>query len=278
LKAGGYASPSAALITRAGDEWVEEAKNDIFIQKKRLTILQKQAVRMLVKGQFRYENPTDFERYDHMKLMYGDKTTGTAQAGTVGNITLANVANGDLQGEEIVITGGTGKGSFSQIYSYSDTTKVASVAPNFTTAPDSTSTYMIIDSYWDLKKGPIYRSTYRKNLTFMERPTIFYPVGDEDSFEFQLNAVPDQNYAVHMFYFANIMKLDLTGTVLSTIYQRWRNLFTLKVQYKAYENQRRYPEARVHEAQYIAKLREFMVREDYDMNQEDLQIRVSELP
>lgn len=72
--------------------------------------------------------------------------TGTAQAGAAGSITLAAGAGGatDLyKGARIATTGGTGVGQSRMITAFNDTTKVASVAPNWVTNPDATTTYEI---------------------------------------------------------------------------------------------------------------------------------------
>lgn len=72
--------------------------------------------------------------------------TGTAQDGAVGSITLAAgaTATNDLyNGARILITGGTGTEQSRIITAYDGTTKVASVAPNWVTTPNATSTYEI---------------------------------------------------------------------------------------------------------------------------------------
>jgi hypothetical protein len=74
--------------------------------------------------------------------------TGTAQAGAAGTITLAAGASAtnDLFNEQIVkITSGTGAGQARVISDYVGSTKVASITPNWTTNPDATSVYEIVD-------------------------------------------------------------------------------------------------------------------------------------
>jgi hypothetical protein len=88
--------------------------------------------------------------------------TGTAQAGAAGTITLAAGASAtdDLfNGTRILLTGGTGAGQARIITDYNGTTKVASIAPNWTTNPDATSTYEIqaadgyIEGYTSTRAG-----------------------------------------------------------------------------------------------------------------------------
>jgi Tfp pilus tip-associated adhesin PilY1 len=70
--------------------------------------------------------------------------TGTAQTGTTSTITLtsgASSTNNAYTGLVLTITGGTGSGQESRITAYDGSTKVATVSPDWTTAPDPTSTY-----------------------------------------------------------------------------------------------------------------------------------------
>lgn len=73
--------------------------------------------------------------------------TGTAQAGTTTSITLAvagtSAVDNAYVGMPIAITAGTGSGQTNTIVAYNGTTKVATVAYPFTTAPGVTSTYSI---------------------------------------------------------------------------------------------------------------------------------------
>jgi len=70
----------------------------------------------------------------------------TAQAGGANTITLAagaSATDDEYLGMVINIDGGTGTGQSSVIVDYNGTTKVATVAANWTTQPDITSTYTI---------------------------------------------------------------------------------------------------------------------------------------
>ena len=74
-------------------------------------------------------------------------SSGTAQAGAAGTITLAageSATDHLLEGALVRITGGTGSGQTRLITGYVGSTKVASVDRNWTTNPDSTSTYELI--------------------------------------------------------------------------------------------------------------------------------------
>ncbi|MCS7002623.1 MAG: hypothetical protein NZ518_07235, partial [Dehalococcoidia bacterium] len=73
--------------------------------------------------------------------------SGTAQAGAANSITLdagASSTNDFFVGAWILLTGGTGAGQARLITAYNGSTKVASVAPNWATNPDNTSTFAIL--------------------------------------------------------------------------------------------------------------------------------------
>lgn len=71
-------------------------------------------------------------------------STGTAQAGATGSITLAAGApSTDLTGFVVLTTGGTGPGQERVITAYNTTSKLATVYPDFTIAPDATTTYSV---------------------------------------------------------------------------------------------------------------------------------------
>ena len=140
LAMAGESDPDSTLTTRAG-LWFEEIKNDIWRKEKKLKSLQKTCYAILQKGESRYSYPSSFSSDISITILDGSRT-GTAQAGSTNSITLASsesAGDSDLIGKEIIVTSGTGIGSFAQIISYSSTTKVASVTPDFETAPDSTS-------------------------------------------------------------------------------------------------------------------------------------------
>lgn len=73
---------------------------------------------------------------------------GTAQAGATGSITLAAGASATSQfyrGAAVLLRGGTGAWQAPRLITgYDGTTKVATVAPDWATAPDATSVYSVI--------------------------------------------------------------------------------------------------------------------------------------
>lgn len=78
----------------------------------------------------------------------GRKHTGTAQAGGASTITLAagaSAVDDAYNNMTVRITGGTGSGQERKISDYVGATKVATVSVAWTTAPDATSTYSVIN-------------------------------------------------------------------------------------------------------------------------------------
>ena len=73
--------------------------------------------------------------------------SNTAQAGSASSITLdagASATDSLYKDETVIITSGTGAGQSRIISSYVGATKVASVTPNWITAPDATSVFMVL--------------------------------------------------------------------------------------------------------------------------------------
>lgn len=82
-----------------------------------------------------------------MKLRRGSQTTtGTAQAGAAGTITLdagASATDDIYNGSLVYISAGPGAGQWRRITDYVGTTKVATIAPNWTVQPTNASTYIV---------------------------------------------------------------------------------------------------------------------------------------
>lgn len=278
LKKAGHASPAAALQTRGEDYWVEEVKNDIFTLAKKLRSLQSTSVTILAKGRYRYAFPSDFSSHITLTLLDGDEE-GTAQAGAVGTITLAaanTYTENWMLGKEILVTSGTGISSLSQCTAYNTTTKVATVTPDFATAPDNTSTYMIIESYYDLNEGPIWDLNEFVYITGKGTPNEFRIIGSASYGEFIVTPPPDQTYyGMKLRYYADLMGVDLAGTLIATLYKRWRNVFIQGVKTKCLENdddERAAKEA----SRYNSMLQTLILREQYGMDLSNLSATIED--
>ena len=51
------------------------------------------------------------------------------------------------------------------------------------------------------------------------------PIGDSDDSEFYIYPVPDKVYGLKINYYTDMMELDITGTLMATLYKRARNVF-----------------------------------------------------
>mgnify|MGYP001567929094 CR=1 FL=1 len=230
-KAYGGTTPSAALITRASDEWMEEVKNDIWNLARKLEMLHTTAVLITTNGRNRYSLPTDFSSDLSATILDGD-TTGIAQNGSASSLTLAasdTASERETIGKEFLIIAGTGKGSCSQATAFDTTTKVVNVQPSFTTTPATGDEYMRVTSYKRLKQYPVNDYDSITNQTSSGVPLYFFPIGDSDYKEIILYPVPyrdsEKPWGLKLRYYANLMTLDLSSTLMATLYRRWRNVF-----------------------------------------------------
>lgn len=283
LKKAGHSSPTAAQLTRAQDEYMAEIKNDLLVLAggRKLKALHTTAIMVTTDGQSRYTAPTDYFSDMTMQIMDGS-TTGTAQTGAVGSITLAAddaQSEGQMLGTEILITGGTGKGSLSQCTAFNTSTKVATVTPDFTIAPDSTSTYMRVDRYYPVKQKPFYDLARTEYTQTSDRPQEYYPMGDADYSEFIMHPAPYRSsgvpWGVKLTYYADLMTLDLPGTLMATLYRRWRNLWVQGVRAKQLESNdsKRAKDAK---AEYRGLLRDLVREETYGSDLTNLQCTIGD--
>lgn len=234
LKRAGHLSPTTPQQTHAKDEYLEEIKNDISTISRKLKSLQKTSVLIVDKGKSRFDRPTDFMSDLTIVLMDGVKT-GTAQGGTTSSITFEATdtsTENDVVGTEILVTAGTAKASFSQATAFDTTTKIASVTPTFAVAPANLDTYLVVDRYYEITQAPVFQADRVSNPTRLERPSFYSPIGDDDNGEFIFNTAPDKQYGMRMRYYADLQKLDLTSTLITTLYRRWRTVFVNGVRAK----------------------------------------------
>lgn len=277
LKQAGIKSPSPDLTTRAQEEWMLEIKEIIWNKEKKLTCLQTTSHGILTKGQSRYSMPTDYASDLTVVLLEGDKS-GVAQGGGADTIILAadeTATENDLIGYEILVTSGTGVASLSQIIAYDESTKEATVAPNFNTAPASGSAYLIVNREWPIDVKLVQRLDAGEKFIGLKRPEKAYIQGDEDFGEFQFDSPPDKVYGARLRYYANILRTDTDSTLMSSLYLRWKNLFTGWITYKALDwgnNTRKDGEFQKH----LLRLNELIIREKYGVDTSNVTETVSD--
>ena len=176
--------------------------------------------------------------------------------------------------KDILITSGTGQGSLSQIIDYSESTKVATVTPNFTTAPSSGSGYLIIDNEFPVEQRPVFEYDLGR-ISTLQLPDKFYPMGDEDYGEFILNCPPDKNYGARLRYYASLQRLDLDSTLMSSLYARWRSIWVDGIFVKRLQDaddQR----AVVENEKWIRNMKSIIQRETYGKDLSGIQDRVTD--
>lgn len=219
-------NPSSSTTSRAKNEWMEQIKNDISRLARRPRWLQITSHGILTRGQSRYSNPTDFG-HDLSLVLLDGIVTGTAQDGSASSITLqagSSVSESDMVGHDILVTSGAGSASLSQCTAYNTSTLIASVTPNFNTAPGASSTYMVVTNEYEVAPGHVRISDNTK-LVSRGRPETFSQIGDEDYGEFVFDRPLDKSYGARLRYYADIGRLDLNGTHIQTLYYKWRNLW-----------------------------------------------------
>lgn len=242
LKKAIHSVPSAALIARATDYYMEEIKGDLQLKaatvQKKLRSLFKTGFLVIDEGKHRYALPSDFLGDLTLTLMDGEHT-GTATAGAAGSVTLAadeDISEDDAVGRYVLITGGTGEASCSQITAYNTTTKVATVTPDFATAPASGSTYLIVDRYRPIQPTNSNEFDGYSSPTTKGEPNRYVYQGDQDTGEIVLYPTPDQTYGLQLRYYLDLSLLDLTDNRMSTLYRKWRNLWVQGVKAKQMES------------------------------------------
>jgi hypothetical protein len=238
LRQAGIFNPTPTQLTTYQDEVMEQLKNNLWQSVKQMKPLMTFSYGVLVPGQSRYSCPTDYSSDLSMVILVG-LTTGTAVSGTINTLVVPASAGsfGEDQtlGKELLITGGTATPSCSQVISVTGTGPYTlTVYPNFQAAPDGTSTFMLVDNQYPC--DPDHIANYDKfRPASLDRPRKFYPVGNEDFDEFIFDVAPDgkQVYGVRMRYYVNIMTLDLTSTLMSTLYLKFRDYWIKGVKAQA---------------------------------------------
>ncbi len=238
--------PTAAQISTYQNEVMEQLKNDLWQQVKQMKPLMTFSYMVLTPGQSRYSCPSDFSSDMSMVALTG-LYTGTVLAGTANTLTVPITPNGafdqnQVMGEDLVIIAGTAQNSVSQIIGVvnnNNGTQTLTVYPNFQGTADATSSYMIVDNQWPIEQRHIAEFDLYHRASMIDRPRYFYPMGDEDFDEFQFDCAPDNFYVycVRMRYFVNIMTLDLNSTLMSTLYQKFREYWIKGIKAQALADQ-----------------------------------------
>jgi hypothetical protein len=282
LNKAGYVSSTpgwTALLSRASNRWMAEVKNDIWGYIKDLKMLQLTRFLTLTNGLSRYSMPTDFSTDMTQVCCFGNHR-GTVTGGTSTSVNLAldeDITTGDIIGKEIVITSGTGLNSYSQVTAYDTATVSATVSPAWATTPVSGDGYMIIDTYTPLIRKPIWELDQNTYPSVQGEPEFSFETGDADYGEFYLYPTPYRSdavpYVIKQRYYANLLTLDLAGTLMSTLYQRWESVWVQGVYAKALEDMDD-NRAIAEKTAYVNMVRNLFGRERYGLEQSDMRCYV----
>jgi hypothetical protein len=167
----------------------------------------------------------------NLSMLTGD-TTGAFQAGsTTSSLVLASDETTDdslVIRNRILVTSGGGIGGIGDVYSYNTSTKTALVDPPLNNgAPSAADTYLIVN-----KSVPIdpfdfsVKSNDQQNLAQGDIKRVYLKMNASgDGFVFVISPVPSSLYGLELTYPTDITQIDLTGNLLSRLYQTWRNLW-----------------------------------------------------
>lgn len=215
----GVASPTTAQITRATDYGMELVKSDLKDLGLEWDFLRTTGYLVTTVGVNNVQLPTDFAKLVSAKIMDGS-TRQTAQTGASTTITLASAYAGgsDTVGKFIILTGGTGSGQTRQIKSYVSGTKVATVDSAWSTTPDSTSTYLLVDTFQELSHKNLYEASSSLIMPNVAgKPTKAFIKSDSAEGDLYFDKTPDLLYGIELEYYADILKVDLSSTLYNRI-------------------------------------------------------------
>ena len=220
----GKSSPTSSEITRAKDYGLEWVKGDLKDAGLEWSFLRKIGYLPTTANTNRVQCPTDFAKVygDKARLLDGTRR-GTAQSGAAGTITLASADSGSeaaTEGKLIVITSGTGSGQGLVCSSYNDSTKVATMEANWTTTPDNTSVYLVVDSYREISMVSRFEySSVVHSIHPAGSPRVLYHEADAAEGDLFFDRSADKAYAIELPYYADLLKVDIDVST-STLYNR----------------------------------------------------------
>lgn len=279
LRKASYTNIPTLIQTRAETEWIDEIKsaimNDVNKNSRKLKPLFKTSYTVSTIGIHRYSNPSDYSSDLNLVLMTGSNT-GTLQAGAAGTFTLAStedVTAAFAIGKYILITSGTGIYSCSQISAYNATTKAGSVSPDFIVTPAVGDGYMIIDRVRDLVEKDVTKFDLM-SFTVKAEPLNYYPIGSASYGEFILYPTPDAVYGLQMRYYADLLRVDLSSTLMSTLYEKWRAMWVQGIYVKALQNIDDSNAMKETKMFYEYTLPSFINKEAHGVEWDDLQFNV----
>ena len=270
-------TPSAAEITRATNYGLEKVKRDVMLLCKKWKPLMQTSYDITKDALSKYPLPSDCEAMISVGIIYGDHTgTLTAKDAVAKTVTLAadeDVDQGTAESALLLITSGTGKDQAKQIDDYSTSTKVATFDEYFATTPDIGDGYMVCTVHRDLESKPVRHTRVSDRLA--EGEPFGYILFDDATYGYvELIYTPDDVYGIEFIYFADLRRVDITGSLYTTLLRRWAAVFEQGVYaWSLGEDDDRFERE---DAKYWKMLKELRARDGYLQDESDLQRRVVE--
>lgn len=239
-------TPTATDITRAEDYGLEKVKRDIMNIGKTWRPLIKTCYDITKVGVSHYTNPSDYECDYSVGLMTGDHTGVLQTVASTSSVTLAateDATQTESEGKYLLLTSGAGVDQAQMIDDYSATTKIAAMASAYATLPVAGDGYMIVNSITDLTQisAGLYDQFQYPGKAGTPKRYSFIP--NETIGELALQPVPNAVFGLRRRYYVDLMKLDITGSLYSTILRRWAGVFEQGVYvWKLAEDDDRYTE------------------------------------
>lgn len=241
------ASPETADITRGEDYGLEKVKRDIMNIGRTWRPLLKTVYDITVIGVSHYANAADFDSNYSVGYMNGTHTgvLGTVTSTSIVDLAAAeDVTKAQAEGKWLLITSGTGVDQARVIDDYVVATKRATLASAFDTLPVTGDGYIVVDSInplRDMKSLSLYDRFLHPGIA--GTPTKFINVPNDTTGDLALYPVPSAVGGLQRRYYADLMLLDTSSTLYSTILRRWAGVFEQGVYvWKLGEDDDRYQE------------------------------------
>lgn len=224
LRKASQPAPSNGMIEEAKTVLFAEVKNDIKFKAPTHKLLEQKEIIVTTRAVRTVSQPTKAHKNKSALLLVGpDAWQGTAQTGGAATITLAAAFSedeGTIKGNMLVTLGGTGSLQYRHITAYSNSTKIATVSPAWTTAPDNTTTYLVVQKQVDMLKASAASLNRNAFITGEGEPLYGSMQGEALWF----NQSPNKIYPILWTYYIDIDQLDESDTVILKILREWHSV------------------------------------------------------
>ena len=203
------ATSISSVVLNNAAAYLENVKVQLWAASSTDKLLETTAVMLTAAGSSQVTLPTDFDHETELRIYDGptDSNRGTLQAGSTAAVQLQSDFSADpegLLGAWFFTLSGMGSGQEAQIATYSETTKFATLDVTLTTAPTSTTTYVVATEWWNITK-------WDRNwgVQYNGRPLRYRMVATTT----YIDPPADQIYPIRIYYGANLTRLDDNGFV-----------------------------------------------------------------